>query len=244
MPAKKTVRKKTGANHLTKLRPRHAAAFSVLLIAVCVSAAVYVGEHSLSPASANVASALCNATNASNGQTCLNRNKGGTGINTPIIGWYNDHDANEAFAFQYLSAMCPQTLSSGARVSGYVSSNCPFTIGSGLNTKYEGDPIVQIRDSVTGKCVGNYPNQASLGALETCGNASGADGANGTIFVWNVPGGRGTVHWLENRYWTDHNVSIGIDQPAWLCSNYAPAAARQVYTGSPGNGGNCAWTYY
>jgi hypothetical protein len=205
---------------------------------------VIVGVNTLRLASASVSSAVCNGTNSSGGQTCLNRRGGGTGLNTDVIGWRADHDDNEDFSFQYLTGMCPQRLPNGSTVSGYVSSTCPFTVGSGFNNKYLGNPIVQIRSARAGKCLGNDGGNDNLGGLQTCNNLSGSGGGGGTIFVWNVPGGNGPTYYLENRYWTNVAAKSGITVPGWLCSNYGASSARSVSLDSSGNGANCAWRYY
>ncbi|HSW79520.1 MAG TPA: hypothetical protein VLG47_01965 [Candidatus Saccharimonadales bacterium] len=191
---------------------------------------------------ANVGRAVCLSDGGNKyGPLCLNRNGGGTGLGTSVIGWTKDFDNNEDFYFQQIN-MCDH---------GYVSSTCPFAVGSGFNTRYLGDEIDQIRSTTSGKCVGNdvQHNAAFFGALETCNDPNtGTGGGDGTIFIHNIAGGGGTINYVENRYWSNYNYqSLGLDEPSWLCARGSWHQAVQVGVATVFPNGQadntCQWTW-
>jgi hypothetical protein len=125
------------------------------------------------PAKANVGAAICTSPSAS---ACMNRNGGGSANGTKIIEWHNDLDNNEDFIFANLTSWCN---------GGHVTPICPFTVGSGLNTRYQGDQIVSIYSTGTGKCIG-ADGTWTAAILNLClpnGGAFVKSATNGTFLI-------------------------------------------------------------
>jgi hypothetical protein len=133
---------------------------------------------------------------------------------------YKDNDPVEAFTYEGLTGMCN---------GGFVSSTCPFTVGSGLNTEFEGDPIVQIFYYGNGDCVATSGSGEAV--LGTCANLSGSGGSDGVIDVLNgEPAGSSNCYelnycYVANRYWFDRQGS------GWMWGGNG-ANGTQVYLSS------------
>jgi hypothetical protein len=107
---------------------------------------------------------------------CLNRAQGGTSQGTWVIGWSADGDNNNDFEYDFLTGMC-----GGGRVIIYAGGGCPFAIGSGLNARYDGAYIVQLRAYNENECVGSTGMGNAI--LTGCQNRSGSGGGIGTIDI-------------------------------------------------------------
>jgi hypothetical protein len=171
-----------------------------LFVAVLAALGLSLGTGFMAvPAQANGPHALCNY--QSPGQ-CMNRNGGGTGISTKVIGWTRDYDNNEDFEFFLLSGMCD---------AGHVSVDpgCPFSDPDN-NMRYNHDPIYGIRTYANNNkyCVGT--NTQGLAILNQCPQLNGNGGSNGDIFVLS------TQSYLVNRYWTNKNACLS-GGPCWVC---------------------------
>jgi len=228
MPNSKTSKPNLVPSKLS-LTPRSWAA--LVAVIVCLAGAGYLGAKQLSGFAATAPTEIICSHGTANGVVCLNRYRGETGANVAVVGYWNSYDLNERFQFQSLPGLC----------GGHVTTNCPFTVGTGLNNRYLGDDVVQIRDYGTGLCVGNDVFDASKTAEEACNNTStGSGGGNGTVFIHNTAGHGGTPDYTESRYWSNYYKS-----PAWLCSaNGYPNDPRPLLTNSRTDfGGDCQWHY-
>ena len=210
------------------LTPKSGAALVAVL--VCLAGAGYLAAKTVYSFAATAPTVIICSHGTVNGVVCLNRYRGTTGPNAGVVGYFGTYDLNERFQFQSLPGLC----------GGYVTSTCPFSTAA-LNSRYQGDEIVQFRDYGTGLCVGNDVFDASKTAEEACNNPyTGSGGGNGTVFVHNLPGHGGTPDYTESRYWSNRYGS-----PAWLCSaDGYPSDPRQLLTNSRTDfGGDCQWHY-
>jgi hypothetical protein len=207
--------------------PRLVGAAAFVLVFATIGTAYVLNSHATNIGPGEI---ICNTS-----KLCFNAKQGGTTAGTPVIGYTNDDDSNEAFDVIYLAGMCD---------NGTVTSTCPFTVGSGLNNRYIHDDIVAIKDYGDKKnnlCIGNdtQNRETENGALETCPNIYGQNGGQGTIFIHNIYGGGGTINYVESLFWSNYNKSLGINNaPSWLCSN---GNRGQLTTYTDDFYGQCQW---
>jgi hypothetical protein len=132
---------------------------------------------------------------------CLNDwNAAGSG---GAVKMENTGYANNSFAEYKLSGYCDD---------GYVTDGvhspgpaCPFPNGSGLNSKYEGYPIIAALSGVSGACIGtDGSGKANLGA---CPPSSGGSGSN--IWVVGGPICGNSSYYLINVYWSARHGTSG-----------------------------------
>jgi hypothetical protein len=155
---------------------------------------------------------------------CLNRSGCGTGYGTAVLTWTHETSSCDHLGgLNQLGQMCG---------SGVVTSTCPFTVGSGLNSRYQGQEIMDIQFS-TGQCAGD--DGYGGGALEPCPDSSGNGGGDGTIFIWN------TSLYMVNRHWSDawYSGGYGANNPAFLCSQ--GVSGDRVNLAGGGQAGYCQW---
>jgi hypothetical protein len=109
-------------------------------------------------------------------------------------------------------------------------------VGSGLNTRYQGQPIVEIQAyNESNTCLGT--SSGGQGVLVACPNVYGQGGGTGTVFVWN------SSDYVINRHWSDYNYSIGEhNQTSWMCSPGVQGDLVILYDDS-GTSGICQWSY-
>lgn len=146
-----------------------------------------------STAHATITSQICG-----NGGTgyCLN-DRGNGGSNSVVQMWYGGV-TNDNFDNYQLISMCNH---------GYVSAtmSCPFTPGSGLNTFYNGDPIIAVHYLNQGANYCVDASNAGYAYLGSCPDLSGNGGSQGTIMVgYPLTGCNGTGQsYYVDRYLTD-----------------------------------------
>lgn len=201
--------------------------FLLLVIAISAVLVTCLGVIAI-PANAAPTFEVCTATST---PLCLNRNGGGTGVGTSVIG-YTIHDKNNDFFFLQLSAMCNH---------GYVSESpaCPFTNGGGLNTRYRGKSIVEIVASNTNNmCVADNGTGSGFAALEKCPDNNGQNGGTGTVFVLAQ---NGNPTYVVNKYWTNYTGQYGGggSNPRWMCSFVRGTAVTINH--DTGSAGTCQW---
>jgi hypothetical protein len=70
------------------------------------------------------------------------------------------------------------------RCGGTVSNSlaCPFTPGSGLNSEFNGDQIVVVRNLGSGDCAGSNINEGGLVYIHECDNTPGV-GEPSSVFI-------------------------------------------------------------
>lgn len=169
------------------------------------------------PASAGVYFALCTYP-PSAPVACMNRDGGGQGSGTKVIGWHQDLDNNEDFGAYVLTGWCN---------NGHVTEACPFTAGSGLNARYDGDDIVDIVD-YDGYCIGANSTwtQAILNGCLPNGGAFVLSAVSGDFLIdvgvsnHNYANGApyNTPYWLvwDGTYGDQLNFS-DIASNSWAC---------------------------
>lgn len=189
---------------------------------------------SLTAAPAAPIAQICSAQGSKS--LCANRASGGTTLGTAVIGW-SAGDANNDFAYGYLTSMCG---------NGHVSNSgeCPFTPGGGLNRRYNGDLIVEIVSLIEG-CIADSGFGTGFTVLGTCPNSAGAGGAFGVDFVLSQDNN------INQAPPTRYAVSVGWSNsddpgggegtdPRWLCVR---AKGQQLEENSPnGNAGSSSGT--
>jgi hypothetical protein len=179
------------------------------------------------PASAAPTFEVCTATST---PLCLNRQGGGTGTGTAVIGW-TIHDNNNDFIFLQRTGMCN---------NGYVSNSmeCPFTPGGGLNKRYDGKSIVEIEANTANRCVGDNGAGTGGASLELCPDENGQHGGIGTIFVLAQ---NGNPTYVVNKYWSNYTGSGGGggSNPRWMCSFVRGATVTINH--DTGSAGTCQW---
>jgi hypothetical protein len=187
----------------------------LIFLGVFASVFVAAGVFVVARVNADATRIVCDYTYPS---LCLNRMRGGTGNGTPIIAYTRDFDNNENFRFAYLTNYCG---------SGHVTSTCPFAVGSGLNTRYQGNPILAFLDnSDQTKCV-TAQNPSAI-VLEPCG-------ATGYVFVRNTV--KGSIGHVENVHWSNQNYSAGhYNSPSWMCAVYGTLVLDNSDFGN-----SCGW---
>jgi hypothetical protein len=154
-------------------------------------------QATASPAQAAAAPTFEICNNLGSKSLCLNRNGGGTGGGTAIIG-YSAGDPNNGFLLVQLNNLCNH---------GFVSADmqCPFSPGGGLNRTYDGSPIVEIQayDLQNPLCVADSGVGSGSSALGACPDVNGKGGAAGTWFVTKQLTNNQNPFVIVNRYWTD-----------------------------------------
>lgn len=145
---------------------------------------------------------LCNTGNDNN--TCMNKQGGGNNDGTHVIE-YNVNDPNNTFEFTLETSWC-----SGGKVEIYGGGGCPFAVGSGLNSRFDGAPIVtEFNYDWPDSCVanGNSGGGYTYTVLQNCG-ATGDIYILGTCFAWP------NCNWPENNvinfYFTNQSGTSGI----------------------------------
>jgi hypothetical protein len=154
---------------------------------------------------------------------CLNRKGGGTGYNTPVIGWADQSDQNDGFYFATMPFLCGtgHVRDYNPAVAGDVG--CPFTTKT-LNHGNRGRLIVKLEEWTGGGggalCVAD-PDGNGSGNLGWCPDAHGYGGTAGAMFVamntsqTDSSLANGTQ--LVNVYWSDQpEGGFGIEG-RWLC---------------------------
>jgi hypothetical protein len=168
-------------------------AFSVLLLAAATAGPAYASSPpAFSSHSANGPLAASQEICAQSGAGyCLNDWSGaGSG---GVVKMYNSGYANDNWQEIRLSGYCN---------NGYVNDSpaCPFPNGGGFNSYYYGDPIVEIKSSVSGACIGtDIYADVNLGA---CPPSSGGTGSN----IWVVASVCDCNEYeLLSVYWTEQH---------------------------------------
>jgi hypothetical protein len=160
----------------------------------------------------------------------MNRNGGGTGNGTHVIGW-TFNNGNNWFDWPTTSvSWCP---------GGYVHNGenglfCPFSYGSGLNSRYHGDSIRELLSPNTGKCItpDSIANSIGYAILNSCG-------ANGYLWVLNVFGGTNyLINVGRSNYAYDHGG--GSNTPYFI--NAAGHGIQMEILGFGNNGFFCYGT--
>jgi hypothetical protein len=143
------------------------------------------------------------------GTPCLNE-WNGNGNNGNPIKMYAYNNTNEAWSFQDVDLCNSAHTDEGIAT---VTETCPFPLGSGLNTAYEGDPIVQILGP-QGECLATTGSGTAVNG--TCGETGSGQGASNGVFnvlVGNAPHCSQFYCSIVNRYWTNNR---GVSQ--FVCS--------------------------
>jgi hypothetical protein len=190
--------------------------FSVLLLAAATASPAYASSApASSPHSANGPQAAADEICAQfGGGYCLNDwNGAGSG---GVVKMYNSGYTNDNWQQNGLSGYCD---------NGYVSESpaCPFPNGGQLNSDYNGDPIVEIKSSVSGACIGTdiYAN-VNLGP---CPPSSGGTGSN----IWVIVSQSYNSYELVNVYWSERH---GNNSTAVLESGGSIGAQAYVVAGA------------
>ncbi len=109
----------------------------------------------------------------------------------------NSGYANNNFAYTVLAGDCLDgTVTNGS--DGDPGPACPFPVGSGLNSKYNGDYIIEIVSGTTSGCIGtDYAGFANVGP---CPDYTGGAGSN--IWVIGPECDNDTGNYFINVYWS------------------------------------------
>jgi len=171
-------------------------------------------------AQANTSQATCNNNNP---DFCMNRNGGGTGNGTHIIGWTEDLDNNEDIILVPISGfVCGKygTVQNGQNGDGCLG---PFTPGSGLNARYQGVQLYKLNRHGTGSCV--IPDSSQVGAV------LGGCTANGYVYAWS------SSAYLINVFVSNQSYAQGFggNDPAFL--DGTSAQGSQLQYSAPHQGG-------
>ena len=207
----------SGKENGMRLRVRVAA----VLVAV---AAASVGVVTASPSYA-VNTIVCDH----GPHLCVDRQGSGTTIGTPIIGWGpNFGDGAQHFTTPSVGAwVCGQYSTVHNGENGCVG---PFTNGSGLNARYDGRPVVQVRSygAVDG-CV--VPQSLNDGAMLNVCNANGMAWVANNAYLINV--------WASNTYYQQ----FGAYNTPWFL-NGVPGQGNRLPVTTSGQANIDQWYFY
>ncbi len=133
--------------------------------------------------------------------------------------------ANNKFTLFPLQGYCNNGLVSTGTGGNNPPPACPFPNGSGLNSRYDGDPIVEIAPSFSGPCIGTDNSEyANVGA---CPPGDGGTGSN----IWVIGPECGTnSYYYINVYWSGQH---GNTNASSLISGGAIGAQAYVAGNNP-----------
>lgn len=215
----------------------------MLTILTAILVPITIGLVSAWPAAATNGPQICSTTAA----LCANSNGGAHSPGNAVVAW-TAGDKNNTFVAVHLTGICH---------GGYVYSRggedvCPFHYGSGLNSKFNGDAIVEFEDYATvGKytvpmCIADSGNGTGSTTEDPCSwvqNNYGWGGADGSVFIlFDVENFSDIQNegpfTAVNFYWTNHALDTGCGNQTKACFLVEAGPGAPLYESYPTNMNN------